>query len=208
VAAPWRGGIGGRLGFDGEEGAAAANGWERERRRWSAAKGSGENGRGRGGGEGEAAARGVWVTMVRVEKDEGASHPLDAESMAHSPCSPLSSWPQRIMPKKLPFKLRYSPPRTRNSRGTEHKRRGKRNLTSFHKIWVSHSTPLIGIRPRIQPLLMERQERSAKTKLTNNEKFGVLLPHQLLKLPGSLTLRLISPQNLNILDCSPSHDTL
>jgi hypothetical protein len=39
----------GRLGFDGEDGAATANGWERERRRWSAAKRSGEKWeRGRG----------------------------------------------------------------------------------------------------------------------------------------------------------------
>jgi hypothetical protein len=68
VAAPWRGGIGG-LGFDGEEGAATANGWERERRRWSTTKGSGENGRGRGGGGG--GCKGSGVTRVRGRKMRG-----------------------------------------------------------------------------------------------------------------------------------------
>jgi hypothetical protein len=68
VAAPWRGGIGG-LGFDGEEGAATANGWERERRRWSTTKGSGENGRGRGGGGG--GCKGSGGTRVRGRKMRG-----------------------------------------------------------------------------------------------------------------------------------------
>jgi hypothetical protein len=45
------------------------------------------------------------------------------------------------------------------------------------------------------------KERLAKTKKhTHNEKFRVLLPHQLLKFPSSLALRLISPQDLNILN--------
>jgi hypothetical protein len=46
----------------------------------------------------------------------------------------------------------------------------------------------------------DKRKISEDQKLTHNEKFGVLLPHQLLKFPSSLALRLISPQDLNILN--------
>jgi hypothetical protein len=40
---------------------------------------------------------------------------------------------------------------------------------------------------------MTQEKISESTTLTHNEKFRVLLPHQLLKFPRSLALRLISP---------------
>jgi hypothetical protein len=86
------------------------------------------------------------------------------------------------------------------AQNTEEKR--KINFNFFSENWVSHSTPLKKNSTSNSDASIETtKERSAKTKkLTHNEKFGVLLPHQLLKFPSSLTLELISPQDLNILN--------
>jgi hypothetical protein len=51
---------------------------------------------------GGGAARGKWEGAARV-RGEGASNALDAESTAQNPFSPLSSWPQRLNAKMLPF---------------------------------------------------------------------------------------------------------
>jgi hypothetical protein len=46
----------------------------------------------------------------------------------------------------------------------------------------------------------DKRKINKSIKLTQNEKFGIFLPHQLLKFASSLALRLISPQDLNILN--------
>jgi hypothetical protein len=78
----------------------------------------------------------------------------------------------------------------------------KINFNFFSENWVSHSTPLKkNSTSNSDASIGTTKERLAKTKkLTHNEKLGVLLPHQLLKFPSSLALRLISPQDLNILN--------
>jgi hypothetical protein len=65
----------------------------------------GERGRGvrlQGGDGRGVATRGKWEGAARV-RGEGASNVLDAESTAHNPFSPLSSGPQRMNAKMLPF---------------------------------------------------------------------------------------------------------
>jgi hypothetical protein len=65
------------------------------------------------------------------------------------------------------------------------KEKRKRNLTSFQKIGYLTLPPLKRIRPRILTLLSEWQEKISDNKNSpHNEKFGVLLPHQLLELQG------------------------
>jgi hypothetical protein len=79
VAAPWKDGGGGLQRVREGEGVGY----------------KGENGRGR---LQEGSRRG----RLGLE-GEGASNALDAESMAHNPFSPLSSRPQRMNAKILPF---------------------------------------------------------------------------------------------------------
>jgi hypothetical protein len=72
---------------------AAANG--RGGREWSAAR-EGEDRKGR-----EGAAK-EWEGRLGLER-RGASNPPDAKSMTHNPNSPLSSRPERMNAKILPF---------------------------------------------------------------------------------------------------------
>ena len=60
---------------------------------------------------------------------------------------------------------------------------------------VSHSTPLKknSTSNSDASIGMTKEKINESTTLTHNEKFRVLLPHQLLKFPRSLALRLISP---------------
>jgi hypothetical protein len=117
--------------------------------------------------------------------------------------------PAKECQKRYTISLRYVPLKIQTTMAQSTIKRGKRNLTSFQKIGYHTLSPLKRIRPRIPTLLSEQQKRDQRRqKLTHNEKFGVLLPHQLLKFPSSLALRLINPQDLNILNCSSSHDTL
>jgi hypothetical protein len=58
----------------------------------------GERGRGRGG-----RLQREMGGAARVRGGEGASNPLDAESTAHNPFSPLSSRSQQMNAKMLPF---------------------------------------------------------------------------------------------------------
>jgi hypothetical protein len=81
----------------GRRGAAATNGWERERGGGRLHRRVGKMGEAEGRGSaakriGGGGCKGSGATRVRG-KDEGASHPLDEESTAHSPCSRLSSRP-------------------------------------------------------------------------------------------------------------------
>jgi hypothetical protein len=85
----------------------------------------------------------------------------------------------------------------------------KQNKTQKNKLqllffanWVSHSTPFKKNSTLNSDASIETTKEKVKesTTLTHNEKFGIFLPYQLLKFPRSLALRLIRPQDLNILD--------
>jgi hypothetical protein len=67
---------------------------------------------------------------------------------------------------------------------------------------VSHSTPLKKnlISNSDASIGTTKGKINESTTLTHNEKFRILLLHQLLMFPSSLTLRLIRPHDLNILD--------
>jgi hypothetical protein len=83
------------------------------------------------------------------------------------------------------------------------KKQKKNNLQLlFFANRVSHSTPLKknSTSNSNTSIGTTKEKINESTTLTHNKKFWILLLHQLLKLPSSLALRLISPQDLNILD--------
>jgi hypothetical protein len=175
----------------------------------AAANESGEREGGRLQGVG-AAARGWGVEGAARVREETGLPSIGCE--INDPKLTLSSGlPTRAKEcqKRSTVSLRYVPPKTPNHNGTEHDKKRKKKFNFFSENWVSHSTPLKKNSTSNSNLLSEQQKRDQRRqKLTHNEKFGVLLPYQLLKFPSSLALILNNPQDLNILNCCPSHDML
>jgi hypothetical protein len=101
------------------------------------------------------------------------------------------------------FLPKFPNPQSASTEWEKTKTTKKNNLQLlFFANRVSHSTPL----KKNSTSNSDASIRTTKgminesTTLTHNEKFWITLPHQLLKFPSSLTLRLIRPQDLNILD--------
>jgi hypothetical protein len=108
--------------------------------------------RGREGGGGAAATiREKERGSARVGEERGGSHPSDQDQWPKLALPFELPTPAEKMPKDLLFPkeclLKLQTPMPHNL-----KEKRKINLTSFQKIWVSHSTPLKRIRPRIRPL--------------------------------------------------------
>ena len=82
-----------------------------------------------------------------------------------------------------------------NPNYTDHERKGKNTFNFFSENWVSHSTPLKKNSTSNSDASIGTTKGKIKESktLTHNKKFWILLPHQLLKFPRSLALRLISP---------------
>jgi hypothetical protein len=57
-----------------------------------------------------------------------------------------------------------------NPNYTDHERKGENTFNSFSKNWVSHSTPLKRIRPRIPTLLSERQGKINESQNSHIKK--------------------------------------
>jgi hypothetical protein len=85
---------------------------------------------------------------------------------------------------------------TPKARHPKEKKQRKNNLQLlFFANRVSHSTRLKknSTSNSDASIGTTKEKINESTTLTHNEKFGIFLPHQLLKFPRSLALRLISP---------------
>jgi hypothetical protein len=98
---------------------------------------------------------------------------------------------------------KFQTPKTHHPRENNKRKQSKNDLQLLlFANWVSHSIPLKNNSTSNSDAFIgtTKEKINESSILTHSKKFRILLPHQLLKLPSSLALRLISPQDLNILD--------